>query len=452
MSRTIYIALLLNLFSNNSGLDDVINLINSLFPSNTLIIEKYLITNAPLDVPNALNNFFLKYPPSLDQIILSETTTILLQINNYLEINKLNILSISLSASSTLIKELKNTLTYAYFNQYEVMSYFMLYKDYQMKHFKILYQEDTQNKAFFNDIINQTKFQGNLLNIQIDVEILEINKNYKIKNNTAILLLVDPELINKYVNDNFLNQIPSNSYVQLTDINDTTNDIFKDVVSFVSIPVPLNYTTTTQLVYNSLKNKKNYSYKNYSFFDILYTLEFISTTIVPLTIRNYISINPFSTIPAAWTNSNSFTIQNSGSLYGTFDFVFTKDVIIGDQLNLFNKVNNGGTALLPQSQSLVKTIGIVPFFVTNIYYCEQNYHKIYNYCGDLIAIRFDKNNTVYNNGSIVYNTAEDVQNKFLLEYNSDGYFIYLEKIINLIESEQIVNSTMSKKITYNIVK
>ena len=110
MSRPIYIALFLRIISINAGIDDVINLINSLYPSNTLIIEKYFVTNASIDIIKDLDDFYSKYPPNPDQIILSETTAFLLEINSYLEKNSLNTLSISLSASSTLIKQLKNTL------------------------------------------------------------------------------------------------------------------------------------------------------------------------------------------------------------------------------------------------------------------------------------------------------------------------------------------------------
>lgn len=452
MSRNIYICLILNASSYNRGINDVINLINTLFPSNTLIIEKYISNGIPQDTNLALDDFFSKYA-SGDRIILSETTSILLEINRYLEIKQLDIISISLSASSTIIKNLNNTLTYGYFNQYEVMSLFMVYKDYQMKNIKILYQEDTINQVFFNDIIDLTKFQGNLLNVNVELETLGVNKKYKFGERTLILLLVDPFSIDNYVNNNFLKQIPCDSFIALTDINSSTRDVFGKVPTIVFVQVPLNYTSTTQLVYDSVTNKNNFDYISYCLFDILYTLNFISNTIVPLTLVNYVSINPFTDLPAAWSNSSSFILDISGSEFGTYDCVFTKNVLVQDNLILFEKVNNGGTGILPESKSICKTVGIVPFFSTGIYYCEQNYHEIYDRCAKLIGVRFDKNITnLLENPNILYNISEDVENKFLLQYETDGFFSYLEKIINLAEPFSKINQTLDKKIIKSVIK
>ncbi len=454
MVRNIYICLILDAPSYLRGVNDTINLINNLFPANTLIIEKYVSSGIPTETDAALDDFFNKYT-SGDRIIISTFTSILLEINIYLEINKLDIISISLSASSTIIKGLNNALTYAYFNQYEVMSFYMFYKDYQMKNVKILFEENTLNKVFFTDIINLMKFQGNLLGINVEVEFLEVDKKYKFKERTAILLLADSKSIPIFINDNFLKQIPCDSYISLTDLNTSTRDIFKDIPTFVFVPVPLNYTTTTQLVYESVTNKQNIYFIVYPLFDILYTLDFISKTIVPLTLINYISLNPFTSIPAAWTNSSSFIIDISGSEFGTFDCVFTKNVLVEDNLELFNKVNNGGTGILPDSLSICKTVGIVPFFLTNTYYCEQNYHKIYDRCGKLIAVRFDKNSTSYfiDSKQILFNIAEDVENKFLIQYEKDGFFSYLEKVINLSDiNPPLINQTLNKKIIKSIVK
>lgn len=452
MTRFIYICLLLNETSYLRGVNDVINLINELFPNNKLVIEKYTSSGRPIETIEALDNFFSKYQEG-DRIIISNLTTILLQINEYLEKLQLDVISLSLSASSTIIKDLKNTLTYAYFNQYQIMSFYMVYKDYSMKNVKILYQEDAINRIFFQDIKNLTKFQGNLLNINVEIEPLEVGKKYNFAERTAILLLVDPISLSKYVDNNFLQQIPYDSYISLTDLNNLTRDVFKNIPTIVFVPVPLNYTTTTQLVYDSIVNKDDINYIVYSLFDVLYTLEFISNTIIPLTLKNYITINPFTSIPAAWTNASSFTLENSGAVFGTYDCVFTKNVIVNEYKELFNKVNNGGTAILPESKSICKTVGIVPFFLTNTYYCEQNFHKIYDRCGNLIAVRFDKNNTTYikNNQEIMYNIAEDVENKFLLKYDKDGFFIFLDKITNVCEFNKKINSTLDKKIIKSII-
>ncbi len=460
MTRYIYICIILTADLYLRGINDVIDLINSIFPSNTLVIEKYISNGLPQQTTLALDDFFNKYP-SGDRIIISGFTSFLIQINNYLKINDLNIISLSISASSTIIKQLKNTLTYGYYNQYEVMSFYMVFRDYQMRNVKILLQDNSLNKIFFKDIVELMKFQGQLLGIDVEVDTLELNKKYNYKKRTSILLLADPESISFYVNDNFLNQIPSDCFISLTDINGSTKDIFKNVPTIVYVPVPLNYTSTTQLVYDNVKNKDDFYYVSYCLFDILYVLEFISNTIIPLTLENYIKINPFTNIPAAWTNSSSFILNISGSEFGTFDCVFTKNVLVEKNLLLFNLVNNGGTATLPDSKSICKTVGIVPFFLTNTYYCEQNYHKIYDGFCNLVAVRFDKNNTKYlnnyhnnnDNNGIVYNIAEDVQNKFLIKYDKNGFFLVLEKIFNFNEScLPKINSTLDKKIIKSYIK
>ncbi len=452
MSRNIYICIILSNGSYARGIDDVIDLINNIFPNNTLIIEKYSSNETTQDINMSLNDFFNKYP-SGDRIILSNLTAILLEINNYLIINNLNIISISLSATSTIVQKLNNTLTYGYYNQYQVMSFYMVYRDYQMKNVKILLQDNNLNKIFFNDIMELIKFQGQLLGINVEIDTLEQNKKYFFKPRTSILLLVDPEAISFYINDNFLNQIPCDSFISLTDINDSTKDIFKNIPTIVYVPVPLNYTLTTQFVFDSVKNKNNFYYASYCLFDILYTLEFISNTILPLTLQNYINVNPFTNIPAAWTNSNSFILNISGSKFGTYDCVFTKNVIVDKNLLLFNSVNNGGTGVLPDSKSICKTVGIVPFFSTRAYYCEQNYHKIYNKFMNLIAVRFDKNITKYlQDHNVIYNIAEDVQNKFLIQYDTNGFFTFLEKIFKFGEfSLPKINSTLDKKIIISYV-
>jgi len=453
MNRYIYICLILSPNSYENGINDVIDLINKLFPYNTLVIEKYTSLGLEEQTFNDLDDFFNKYSTG-DRIILSNKTSILLEINKYLEINNLNIISISLSASSSIIKNLSNTLTYGYFNQYMIMSYFMIFRDYQMKNIKILFQYDSLNQVFFRDLILLLKYQAKLLGININVDTLEVNKKYKFKKRTSIILLVDPNSIINYVNEVFLNQIPCDSFISLFDLNNSTKDIFKNIPTIVFIPVPLNYTSTTQLVYDSVFDKSKFYYISYPMFDILYTLQFISNTIIPLTLQNYISINPFNTIPAAWTNSSSFILNISGSKFGTFDCVFTKNVLVEKNLELFNSVNSGGTGVLPESQSICKTIGIVPFFTTNTYYCEQNYNKIYNNSNKLIAVRFDKNNTtiLLHNKELVYNIAEDIENKFILKYGTDGFFIFLNKLINPKDPLPKINQTLNKNIVQSYLK
>ena len=134
-----YIALILNSanVSNFSSYNDVIFLFNTTYPNNTLIIEKYLVNGSTIQTDLALNNFIQKYP-SGKRVSVSISSTILIASSNYFIKNGLDILSISISASSNSIKTVPNVLTYGYLNQYAVINNFMIYQDYQMKQIQVL--------------------------------------------------------------------------------------------------------------------------------------------------------------------------------------------------------------------------------------------------------------------------------------------------------------------------
>ncbi len=442
MSETIYIALLFTPDVYTSGINDVIEYFNLIKPLNKLVLEKYIVDNSEIKTFTALEDFISKYPTGL-RATISNNTPVLIDITRFFEIYGLDIPSFSINASSLSIKKLKNVLTYGPYEQYSIMSMLMIFVEYQMKQIKILYDPTSVIDIFIKEWIALATFQCNLLNIPISIDTLEINKNYNIQNNTSIILLAEKfELENKYINSNFINQIPNNSYIVLTDATFNVNDIFGKVPAFSCIPFPIDYTITSKNVYSSIKDKTTVFYGVYSFFDILYTLEFISENNLPLSIKTFVTVDPFQSIPSAYGFS-SFDLSINGLPYGSYDFVFTSNTILKDnELELFNKYNNGGISRLPQSQSVFKSIGIVPFFDSQIFYCNQDYIKIYNECGKLIINRFDKNITIYKNNQVV--VSENLPCQFIISYNADGFFVYLENIFNLGGKPQ-VNETMSKK-------
>ena len=117
MSKPIYIALLLKAFEYEDGINDVINLINTLLPNNTLVIEKYVTNGTVQRIVESLSNFLALYPDG-DRITISTGTFALVNIVAYFESLGLSIPSFSLTATSPEIKLLKNVLTYAPFDQY----------------------------------------------------------------------------------------------------------------------------------------------------------------------------------------------------------------------------------------------------------------------------------------------------------------------------------------------
>ncbi len=441
MEEPIFVALLFTKEIYTSGIDDVITFFNKIKPTNKLVIEKYIVDNTEIKTFIALEDFISKYPTG-SRATISVNTPILIQITKFFEIYSLNIPSFSLNASALSVKNLKNVLTYGPYEQYSIMSIIMIFVEYQMKQFKVLYDPNSQIDIFIKEWIDLIKFQCDLLKIPISIDTLEVNKNYNIKDNTCLILLAEKEpLENKYVNKNFLNQVPSNSYIVLSDATNNINDIFGKVTAFSCIPFPIDYTTTSKNVYASVLDKTNIFFGIYSFFDILYSLDFISVNNLPVSIYTYVNTDPFQTIPSAYGYS-SFDLSINGFPYGTYDFVFTSNTILKcKELELFNKYNDGGISRLPQSQSVFKSIGIVPFFDSKIFYCNQDYIKIYNRCGKLIVNRFDKNITNYKNNQIV--VSENLPCQFIISYNSDGFFTYLENIFNY--GKQVnVNPTMSK--------
>ena len=275
---------------------------------------------------------------------------------------------------------------------------------------------------------------------------------YNIKKHTAIIILCRTEnLINKYITKTFFKSIPKKCYITLTDLNDDCPDIFKDIPSFVLVPTPLDFTITSHLVFenvnaSNVKDIKDISYIIYPFYDILFTLNSYSELTTPLTIDNYVKFNPF-VAPSAWSVGLTFDTTINGSHFGTYLAIFTKNVLVDNDINLFKKYNSM-EFILPESCSLFRTTGIAPFFRTEAWYCEQNYYKVLNKCKKLAFVRFDINSTNYNGKNI--NTSEFIKNMFMILYDDEKYFTYLKKINN-IDEKQIVNKTMSKKPIYLIL-
>ena len=83
----------------------------------------------------------------------------------------------------------------------------MIYKEYQMRNIKVLYDKNQTNDLLFKDYLEQLKIQAELLDITVDVSFLEKGKSdYNIKENSMIQLLSSTEnLKNIYITPQFLN-------------------------------------------------------------------------------------------------------------------------------------------------------------------------------------------------------------------------------------------------------
>ena len=452
--ENVYIALIINLTEgfDLSQYDLVINLFNTQYPNNKLIFDEHLV-DGTTDITNlVLYNFLQKYP-SGKRVTISTSTAILLDCSNYMNNNNLDIINLSLDASVNNIQNINNIITYGYFNQYQVMSIILTFIEYQMNEIHVLYQQNTTNDVFLKDFLNQVNIQSSLLNINVITSFLEAGKsNYNIKPKSLIIILgVTADITNIYITPEFLYNIPKNCYIIMSNFNNTITDIFGNIPAIVEIPSPINYTITTQNVYNAIKNNPNgYSFRSYSLYDILFVLNSFTNNNLPITIDNYINANPYDLTPPANLLNSDISKVIKGVPYGNFYFIFTKNVIINKDQDLFIKYYKGGQSNLPDSYSIFRIAGITYDNESLINYDQANYYKIYDKFNNKIVVRFNSDKTLFpvNNISEINNNYLNIgitnQTKFIYEYNEQGYFTVLERFVLCSGYAPEVNPTMSK--------
>ena len=443
--ENVYIALIINQnnYPNFSQYNRVIDLFNQKYPNNSLVFDKYLTNGTTLETEGVLDDFIEKHPTG-KRVAVSITTTILTDCSNYFVRKGLDILSISINATSNAISNLTNAITYTPFNQYSVMTMFMTYFDYQMEHVHVLYGESTNIGLV--DFLEQTKKQARLLNLPLEISYLESGKsNYNIKPKSMIITLaLTNDLTNIYITPEFLANIPANCYITLTTANTIITDIFGNIPAFVVYPTNINYTTTTKEVYDVVKDDTfGYDYTSYAFYDVLYVLNDFTTNGLEITKENYVSVNPYKEIPPAWLLNTSISPIINSAPYGKYQYTFTKDVIVGNNKNLFLQYYDGGQQQLPDSYSIFKIAGITPNNASLIEYDESIYYEIYDNNNKLVCVKFNSDITNFPIGKNL-NVGKTVQTKFIYKYNDEGYFIKLERLYPYNGIIPQVNSTMSK--------
>jgi len=444
---SIFIALIINYnnYPNFSQYEKVIDLINIQIPNNKLIIEKYLIDGSVGEVNRVLDIFIEKYPEG-KRVTVSITTTILTACSDYFVRKKLDILSISINATSNNISNLVNSITYTPFNQYAIMSMFLTYFDYQMEHIHVLFGKSTN--IGLTDLLEQIKIQARLLNIQLKISDFEVGKsNYNIQPNSMIIICaLTNDLTNTYITPEFLNNIPNGCYILLTTANTLIRNIFGQVPAFVVTPTFLNYTITTEKVYNVIKdNSFGYDYTSYAFYDVLFVLNTFTFNNREITKYNFILGNPYTkTNPPAWIYNTSISPILNSAPYGKYQLTFTRDIIIGKDINLFLKYYRGGQEKLPDSFSILKIIGITQNNPSFIEYDEADYYKIYDKNDNLAAVKFNSDLIDYPKGKNI-NIGKNINTKFIYRFNTEGYFSYLDILYNNCFDIPKVNKKMSKK-------
>jgi hypothetical protein len=298
-------------------------------------------------------------------------------------------------------------------------------------------------------MINQFKIQSDLLNISYKVLSLD-DKNYILKPNTVLFIIADLAALQKYITKNFLNKIKSNSFIFLTDTAEDVSDIFGHVPAIVTYYWPLDYTSTSQDIYDYV-NIKNPISEIYAIYQIIYSLAKI--TLIPgffqkeFSMTEYLDFNSFNSIPPPWVYSDSFDINKKGILYAHYAFIFTKNVFFEGKEDLFFKNFLGGNPLLPNSQSLFSQMAISPWFVSG--FTIQINIPIYIYHNEkLIIVRNSLDTTRIETNQISENCNNE-SGIYEYKYNDDEYF----SVLNFLLTKKKVNSTMSiciEKLCYKI--
>jgi hypothetical protein len=450
----LYVALLFKKASYINGLTDTLELIQSEFPNSKLVFEEYVVDGSPGKTDAALIDFINKYPTG-NRVTVSQSSSVLLEISMYLEKNNIDIFSLSISATSLFFKTRTNLFTYGYYLDTSVMTSFLILKNYNLQNIVVLVDTTSLNYVFLESYLSVIQEQNKLLNnlnvIVYDLSKVSSSENIYIPENSFVYLLADTQAItNTYINQ--IQQAFTNnktSCIFLTDVNDDIEDIFGDIPAFVSILAPVNYTTTSNMVYSNLKNKSFYVQTIYAFYDILYTLQFMSDSGVVVTNENYVNSQAFQNIPEAYSNSIQLDKTINGFKYGMYDIIFTSNSLLNTQelLDTYNKYNfnDGAIYKLKGSESIFSSAGIVPFFASNMYYNDQNLIKVYDENNNLKYVKFDNNNTKDENGNYIAVTTYALT-LFILNYDEEtNLFSYLEKTYPTPDkTNPAVNLRMSK--------
>lgn len=445
-ANTYYIALLFTQTKYTLGLDDVLALINTQFPTAHIVYKRYVVDGTIQSTDNALTDFITLYPTG-NRVTISSSTSVLNECSLFFTRNNLNILSLSTQSTSSTNTALPNVLTYGYYNKYFVISSFFVITEYEMDNIVIIYDPTSTNIIFINDLINEINIQNTALGSPypitlVDIASLPVSQTY---DNACVYVFADTSTI--------VNNAPaivasmfSTSYIVISDLNFDMPDVFGSIPALVSLIRPMNFTTTSNIVYNCLTNKTTYTTSIYPLYDILYTLIYMSNNSVSVTKQTYLGANAFQTIPQAFSNSIALNANINGFTYGQYDLMFTKNSLLNTPtlLNTYalTNPNDGSIPSLPNSQSVFKGVGIVPFFATNVFYISNNLYLIYD-GATLTYVKYDANVSTVTNGYIAVSEIQPC--KFIYNKNNAGYLTYIQPIYTDIgKTAPVVNSTMSK--------
>lgn len=443
-ANTYYIALLFTQTKYTLGLDDVLTLINSQFPNAHIVYKRYVVDGTIQSTDNALTDFITLYPTG-NRVTISSSTSVLNECSLFFTSNNLNILSLSTQSTSSTNIALPNVLTYGYYNKYFVISSFFVITQYEMTDIVIIYDPTSTNIIFINDLISEINIQNNFLPIPypvtlVDIASLPVSQTYA---NSCVYVFADTSTIINRASA-IVASMYNTSYIVISDLNFDMTDVFGSIPALVPIIHPMNFTTTSNTVYNCLTNKTTYTSSIYPLYDILYTLIYMSNNSISINKQTYIDANAFQNIPQAFSNSIALNTNVNGFIYGQYYWMFTSNSLLSSYQSIYTTTNpnDGSIPSLPESKSAFKALGIVPFFATGIFYINADLNLIYN-GATLTYVKYDANVSTVTNGYIAVSEIQPC--KFIYNKNSSGYLTYIQPIYtDSGKTAPLVNSTMSK--------
>ena len=453
-----YIALLFYEATYLIGITNIVDLIRNQFPNTKLIFVKYIINKAITNIESNLQEFITLYPRA-NKVVVSELSSVINRTTAFINSRNLNILSLSISATSLAVMSLKNAISYGYYVSKQIPCCYSIMKDYGIKNIVVLNEKTSPNTAFFTSWRDTFYKQNNLLDkypvLEYDVKNNSDTSLFDIANNSIVVILAETITIKNNLARRVINSFHNNtsSFIYITNINKDLEDVFEHIPAMVAVLVPSLYTATTDLVYKSVQDIDAPHYGVYSLYDIFYTLNYCANNKIFITKKTYINANPFTEISPAWSYGNSIDEKTNNFLYGAYDMVFTKDSVIDNNRVLYDIHNqNASLARLPNSRSIFKSVGVFPNLPTPLVYLDRNYIKIYQ-DGILKYVKFDTNNTITNENNII-NSSNACDCKFIVAFDRVSYLLkYLKKIFDnkkLTYTE--VNLTMYKSIVTKYIE
>lgn len=417
---------------------------------SSITLYKYTVS---LGTVIASVDAFLAATSGTDRVIVSETSIILQLIDAYVNVSPytLGVLCFSLDATSNSLSSTLTSyaITYGPFNQYMVLSLFLILRAYQSASVVLLYDDDDPLYGpFIADMSSQVELQASLLFVPYTSYPLSDPALVIPPNSLVFILASGARLQDVYVDPLFLSRFPSSSYIMMSDISSKCRDIFRTIPAFVAEIFPADFTTTSEDVYERCRSvSDNPSVNIYPMFDIVYSLAKWSTTaITSFTMNSYLSYNAFSDIPPSYAYSNNFDLTKNGPFYGSYMCVFTKNVFFASTSALYLKNFRGGVPFLPDSQSIFLNVGKVPFFSSEIFFCLNEPFTLRDPCGNVKAVRNAKD-VIQLNGAYRLSQIELLSLNFVYRYTDDGFFSYLGCAFVCCRALS-VNPTMSLSMQY----